>query len=704
MTQYQARADRVLRGPAGCSFALAAIVAAAVLLPAPASAEPCPNERLRGESGSTQLPDCRAYELVTPADKLGLSVEVESAGGAAVSSNGSHVLYFSQTPLGEQSTGLAGSYEATRTDGSWSSTSVAFVPGREHINFSNNIETVPVGGPPDLSILFYDTGIFERSVASGVYARNPDGSFVAISQGETGMATYVGSSADGSHAVFEGSAVVTKTSGGAEGGVLSLYDRTGGSTLPVGVDTSGAPTSTCGSILAGTNEQEIGAFSPLNHPNRFRDAVSAGGSRIFFESPDPRGHLFSSNSSCGDKGEVYVREDAATTREISISQKTGSVGAPAPNGAVFQGASANGARVVFRSPDQLTDDPAAASGGLYEYDLERGTLTFIAKGTVFGSRQQFYPQVSEDGTHVYFLGEVPGNGPAGQTSLYLWDDGRTSFVSAAPTEGTGAGKAVQARLSADGSTLAFTSASNLTSYDSHAASEVYVYRAGARSLVCVSCDVAGAAPRGDAEFYGSPARTAGIPSGNVTVDGSRVFFDSPDPLLPAAKNGLYNVYEYENGALHLLSDGNGPYSSRLVGASRDGADVIIQTDDSLVPQDQDNGNGDLYDVRIGGGFPYTPPVGCGGDPCQGQAGLAPVLSSASSSSYPAGENLAPPVAAPALKPPNRGEKLVQALRACRAKHSRHQRADRRARAACEAHARQKYASGHKAKRTPRRSR
>jgi hypothetical protein len=697
----------MLRRLAGWSFALAAIVAAAVLSPAPASAESCPNERLRGENGSTQLPDCRAYELVTPADKLGGSVEVASAGGAAVSSDGSHVLYFSGSPVGEQSEGVWGSYEAARTNGSWSSTSVSFASGHEHPNIEAADESLPVGGPPDLSILFYDTGAFKLSVASGVYARNADGSFVVISQGETGMASYVGSSSDGSHAVFEGSAVVTSPSGGVggvEGGVLSLYDRSGGRTLPVGVDASGAPTSTCGSILAGTNEQHIGKLQPLRHPNIFRDAVSAGGSRIFFESPDPNGHVFSSEPSCGDTGEVYVREDAATTREISMSQKTGSVGAPAPHGAVFQGASADGARVVFASLDQLTDDPAAANGGLYEYDLERGTLTFIAKGAVFGSHDQFYPQISEDGTHVYFLGEVPGNGPAGQTSLYLWDDGRTSFVSPAPAAGSGAGTGVQGRLSADGSTLAFTSASNLTSYDSHGAVEVYVYKTGAGSLVCVSCDSAGAAPRGDAEFYGSLARSAGIPSGNVTVDGGRVFFDSPDPLLPAAMNGLYNVYEYENGVLHLLSDGNGPYSSRLVGASRDGADVIIQTDDSLVPQDQDNGNGDLYDVRIGGGFPYTPPGGCSGDPCQGQPALAPVLSSASSSSYLPGENLAPPIAAPALKPPDRGQKLVRALRACRAKHGRHRRADRRARAACEAHARQKYGSGHKAKRTARRSR
>jgi hypothetical protein len=679
------------------------VIVALLLLPPAASAEPCPNEQLRVQSNSTQLPDCRAYELVTPVDKLGLSVSVRhSENGAAVSPDGQHVLYFSTVPFGDQSSGLFGDFEATRAPGGWLSTSVAFPTSAEHPNNNYGEESQPVGGTPDFSTLFYDAGVYVgdvgRPIATSVYARDPDGSFSGISQNDAGLATYVGSSADGSHAVFEMAPVITEVRGQLSG-VFSLYDRTGGATVPVGVDTNGSPASTCGAVLAGTNSLliHLATGDSWSSPSRVRDAVSSDGSRIFFETPARMAATFSSNSGCLQPSEVYVRENAATTTEISLSQKTGSVGTPAPHGATFNAASADGSRVFFESGDQLTNDSAAAEGGLYEYDVKSGVLTFIAQGKVYGSgaTQVFVPLLSGDGTHVYFLGEVPGVGPAGKQNLYLWDEGEISFISPAPHEAS----SLDARVSADGSTLAFTSTSNVTGYDSHGQTEIYVYKAGGGSLVCISCGPGGALPVGPAEFFGGGEESThpNIPSGNVTSDGSRVFFDSPDPLLPGATNGLYNVYEYENGALYLLSDGNGPYESRLSGASSDGTDVIIWTDDSLVPQDQDNGNGDLYDVRVGGGFPYVPPAaGCSGEACQGQPGLAPVLPSASSAFYPAGENLPPPAATPAVKPLTRAQKLTQALKACRAKHNKHKRIG------CEAQARKRYGPPPKAKKTSRR--
>jgi hypothetical protein len=652
------------------------------------------------------LPDARAYELVTPVDKLGNAVPVAiGENGASVSSDGQRVLYFSVGVFADQTGGLNGAFEATRPSVGWRSSSVALPTTAEHPNNDYAPGTLPIGASPDFSSFFYDQQtLTEAGIAtsSTVFARNPDGSFASVSRNDTGGAEYMGSSADAKHVVLEMTPAETEGDfrGTNIGGVMSLYDSTGGSIVPVGVDTSGSPTSSCGAILAGTEE---GVFnydygSGVSNAALYGDAVSSDGSRIFFVSPDANGHHFSSDPSCGQPSQIYVREGDASTTEISLSQKSGATGTPAPHGAHFEGASADGAKVFFHSSDQLTDEPAAASGGLYEYDLHGRALTFIANANVFGSSQyedSFAPQISADGSHVYFLGTVPGVGPAGE-NLYLWNAGQISFVAAS---GFITHSSV---VSADGSTSAFLTTTNLTGYDSRGKQEIYLYKAGAGALACISCNPDGTPPAGPAELYGGAGQVSKIPSHNISADGGRIFFDSPDPLLPGATNGLYNVYEYEDGALYLLSDGGGPYASRLVGASSSGNDVIIATADSLVPQDRDNGSQDLYDVRVGGGFPpgtVTAPS-CEGDSCQGPLSVAPAPPTAASSAFAGAGNLVSAIAKPEVDPKparlTRAQKLAKALKACRTKA-------RSRRAACVKQARKWYSAKPRAGKRDRRT-
>lgn len=41
----------------------------------------------------------------------------------------------------------------------------------------------------------------------------------------------------------------------------------------------------------------------------------------------------------------------------------------------------------------------------------------------------------------------------------------------------------------------------------------------------------------------------------VSADGSRVFFDSGDAVVPGDVNGTEDVYEWEDGHLYLISSG-----------------------------------------------------------------------------------------------------------------------------------------------------
>jgi len=142
---------------------------------------------------------------------------------------------------------------------------------------------------------------------------------------------------------------------------------------------------------------------------------------------------------------------------------------------------------------------------------------------------------------------------------------------------------------------------------------------------------------------------------NLSADGSRLFFTSRDALLPGDTNGRYDVYEWEadgsggchssadnGGCLYLISSGRGASNSYFADASPSGNDAFFSTGDRLVGSDQDD-YADLYDARVGGGFPEPPPPApCEGESCRGEGSHAPAASGAGTAAFQGPGNPPPP--------------------------------------------------------------
>ena len=128
--------------------------------------------------------------------------------------------------------------------------------------------------------------------------------------------------------------------------------------------------------------------------------------------------------------------------------------------------------------------------------------------------------------------------------------------------------------------------------------ELYRYDAQTSSLLCVSCNPSGAVPTANALFTRSSLyNPADGPVRAMSDDGSYVFFDTPESLVPQDTNGVVDVYEWHEGHISLLSSGTSPSPSFFLGAGSDGKNVFIGTHSRLVPADTDN-EGDVYDARI----------------------------------------------------------------------------------------------------------
>jgi hypothetical protein len=603
--------------------------------------ESCPNQAFR-KGAAAFLPDCRAYEMVSPPQKEGgealalcnascFQARLDQAAGSGDAMTFSSYRAFADAEAAPWSS----QYIARRGPAGWVTESISppqegpsFVPGPALDNqFKGFLEDLSAGW------LLTST---EPVLASGgvpgfanLYGRaGPAGTYSALTTAAppaTPVENYIpelqGFSADGSHAVFRANAKLSADA--APGTGYQLYDFSGGEPRLVSVLPGGAPSA---SASAGTGEGFDGRSSSLLH------AVSEDGSKIYWSA-------FANGAVSNGPGKLFVRLDGTVTLPVSGGSK-----------AIFWGAAADGSRAIYDE-----------GGSLFEFDLEANSRTEIA-GQVLGVMG-----MSEDARRVYFASQaaLAAGATAGKPNLY-WHEagGSTHLVATLANEDLANSTGLSpveihpfnrtGSVSADGSEAVFMSRARLTGFDNtdqasgEPDAEVFLYEtAGGGELHCVSCNRSGARPSGRrlkirnglSAFWAAGA----IPTWEsqlhaprvLSADGGRLFFESTDALVARDANGVQDVYQWERpgsgectaqsssfelqagGCIGLISDGESPRDAEFIDAGSDGRDVFFGTAASYVSADP--AQLDVYDARLAGGFPEPPgpPAECEGEACQG---------------------------------------------------------------------------------------
>ncbi len=305
----------------------------------------------------------------------------------------------------------------------------------------------------------------------------------------------------------------------------SLYENETGNSQPSLVGVRGGPGS---DELISTCETRLGGQG-LEVADHY-DALSADGRTVYFiAEPCEPPH----SGKAPPVSELYARVEQART--VGISQRsptecTGECAGSAPRAAEFQGASSDGSKAFFTSPQQLingasedssssdagrqcTETLAGASGcNLYEYDFDSPAgrnliLVSGGDGSVGGSQVAGGPRVqnvmalSPDGSHVYFVAkgiltrvanDMGQSAQDGAENLYVserdatYPQGHVAFIAAlsdAPsTEGQDADSGQwregigRTNVTPDGRFLVFTSHLALTADDTRPEGPVQVYR------------------------------------------------------------------------------------------------------------------------------------------------------------------------------------------------------------------------------------
>jgi hypothetical protein len=543
------------------------------------------------ESGELVLPDGRAWELVSPANKQGAAIEpFEGEGQVQAAREGSAISYLTSQPVGENPTGKSGRSQilSVRWPDGWRSEDISipyalpktqsavelFDYNSEYRLFSSDLSRAVI--EPHLLEQFSLSP--EAPERTDYLRNNKNGAYIPLVSGANVppgtkyggknvnfvemMIKLVAATPDLSHVVLHSPQGLTPDATPPECEnpgchyAPHLFEWSAGqlqlvSILPDGKQIEGEGAE----VELAPSEEEA------NH------AISSDGRWIAWTT----GHR------------LYIRD---MVRGSTI--KLGGA-----SGADFQTMSGDGSRIFFLE-----------SGELYAFNTDTGVQVDLTSAhganEVSAGVKDAVLGASEDGSYIYFVatGVLANGAVAGSNNLYVshqvggtWS---TSYVGALSSEdekdwfgpyqdGKDEPLFNTARVSPSGRFLAFMSNRSLTGYDNTDAvsgqpdEEVYLYDAVADRLACVSCNPTGIRPIGIfdsdeqgrdhplvdrigswASKYGHSdhwlagslpgwrqAASTTLYQPRYLSNSGRLFFDSSDALVPGDTNGLEDVYQYE---------------------------------------------------------------------------------------------------------------------------------------------------------------
>jgi len=579
-----------------------------------AGAQACPNEAFR-QGPSANLPDCRAYEMVTPVDMEGGEPTAQwqdAVAGPLMAANRSGVAWGAFGTFGESATSnsATNAFLSRRGASDWSTEQIS-PPFSPTLNlaitvaeaFNENLDkTVSFDGgvepplTPDAS-----------AGTSNLYLRdNTTASFRLISVGLAENLGYTeshteGMSADAGHVVFDSpDELVGSNCAPPVKNFICDWNAATGTVSAIGISPE------TGEVL------EDSTFN-LAGPN-WAGNVSADGSRIFFKGGGAGGA-----GECG----VCVRINGTSAQLISDE-------------GTFWFANSDGSFAFITVGEEL-----------FRYNVNTDEL-----GPALAGEVQGVLGISADGSRVYYVSD---EGAA--DSLYMWSEGAgTEFIATGNAEAAFSNnyrtnKQPNSRVTPDGMHLAFTASNSLTGFPHAGIPEIYLYSAATDALVCASCNPGGAPEPGGSGGSlevggGSPGPDAETRlRRNLSDDGGRLFFNTDEALVPQDSNGRTDVYEYDaaSGQVALITTGTADEELKgevnsvgFADASPSGDDVLFQTRQQLVGVDEDEAL-DIFDARVGGGLasqnPPAPAAPCTGTGCRSETPPLPSQPSGASAAF-----------------------------------------------------------------------